>query len=56
MCLCVWKTAMTGGKTARMISPARLTGTRDGTGAQASTKKHTHNYTNEPEDHAHIYI
>lgn len=32
---------MIGGKTARMISPARLIGTRDGTGAQVSTKTHT---------------
>lgn len=38
MCRCVWKTATAGGKTARMISPARMTGTTDGTGARVSTK------------------
>ena len=39
MCLCVKRTATSGGKTARMISLARLTGTRDGTGAQVCTKR-----------------
>lgn len=34
MCLYVRRTVKPGGKTARMISPAKLTGTRDGTGAQ----------------------
>ena len=37
---CVRKIAMTGGKTARMNSPARVTGTKDGTGVQACTKAH----------------
>lgn len=45
MCLCVWRTATVGGKTARMITPARLTGTWDGTGAQVSVKTHTHMLT-----------
>lgn len=40
MYLCVKKIAMTGGKTARMNSPARVTGTQGGTGLQASTKAH----------------
>lgn len=40
MYLCVKKIAMTGGKTARMNSPARVTGTRDGIGVQACTQAH----------------
>lgn len=40
MYLCVKKIAMAGGKTARMNSPARVTGTKDGTGLQACTKAH----------------
>lgn len=45
MFLCVKKIAMTGGKIARMNSPARLTGTKDGIGVQASTKAHVkHRY------------
>lgn len=40
MCLCVWRTATAGGKTARMITPARLIGTTDGTGARVRTKTH----------------
>lgn len=40
MYLCVKKIAMTGGKTARMNSPARVTGTQDGTEVQACTKAH----------------
>lgn len=39
---CVRKIVMTGGKTARKNSPARVTGTPDGTGVQACTKAHTY--------------
>lgn len=40
MFLCVKKIVMTGGKTARMNSPARVTGTQDGTGVQACSPAH----------------
>lgn len=44
MYLCVKKIAMFGGKTARMNSPARVTGTRDGIGVQACTQSHRYPY------------
>ena len=43
MCLSVRRTATNGGKTARMTTPARITGTRDGTGPQVkNTHVHAH--------------
>lgn len=36
MCRCAWRTARSGGRTARTPSPARSTGTRAGTGPQVS--------------------
>lgn len=42
MCLYVRRTVKPGGKTARMISPAKLTGTRDGTGAQVGPTLRKH--------------
>ena len=50
MCLCVRRTATNGLTIVRTISPVRLTGTRDGTGAQVSTHIHIHIHT---ERHTH---
>lgn len=56
MYLCVKKIAMAGGKTARMNSLARATGTQDGIGVQACTKAHGYPCNSLLLDDTHAYF